>query len=151
MFVIHESKIIQTTYKIQCLETLFNGSFKLYFNVSFCCCSVAQSYLTFCGPMDCSTPGFPVLHCLPGHGQTHAHLVSDAIQPSHPLSSPSSPAFNLPTIRVFSNESALPIRWPKYWSFIFSISPSNGYSWLFSFRIDWFDFLSVQGTPKSLA
>ena len=129
---------------IQCIfQTLFQCIFLLLFS-----CSVISDLLR---PYDCSTPGFPVLHCLPGHGQTHAHLVSDAIQPSHPLSSPSSPAFNLPTIRVFSNESALPIRWPKYWSFIFSISPSNGYSWLFSFRIDWFDFLSVQGTPKSLA
>ena len=74
-------------------------------------------------------------------------LNQDAIQPSHPLSSPSSPAFNLPSIRVFSSESALCIRWPKYW--IFSIRPSNEYSG-FSFRIDWFDLFAIQGTLKSL-
>ena len=87
--------------------------------------SVAQSCLTLCNPMDCSTPGFPVYHQLPELSQTHVHRVVDAIQPSHPLSSPSPPAFNLPSIRVFSSESVLPIRWPKYWSFSFSIGPSN--------------------------
>ena len=93
--------------------------------------------------MDCSTPGFPVHHQLPELTQTHVHRVDDAIQPSHPLSSPSPPA-----IRVFSKESVLCIKWPKYWSF--SISPSNEYSGLISFRTDWFDFLAVQGTLKSL-
>ena len=83
--------------------------------------------------------------------QTHVHWVGDAIQPSHPLSSPSLPAFNLvPSIRVFSNESVLCIRWPKYWSFSFNISPSNEYSGLISFRMDWLDLLAVQGTLKSL-
>ena len=101
-------------------------------------------------PMDCSTPGFLVLHHLPELAQTHVHWVSDAIQPSHPLSSPSPPAFNLSQHQVFSNESALHIRWPKYWRFSFSISPSNEYSGLISFRIDWFDLLAVQGTLKSL-
>ena len=100
------------------------------------------------GPMDCSTPGLPVLHYLPEFAQTHVHQVDDTIQPSHPLSSPSPPAFNLPSIRVFSSELALHIRWPKYWSF--RISPSNKYSGLISFRIDWFDLLAVQGTLKSL-
>ena len=99
--------------------------------------------------MDCSTPGFPVPHQLLELTQTHVHWVSDAIQPSHPLSSPS-PAFNLPSIRVFSNESAVCIRWPKQWSFNFSISPSNEYLGSISFRIDWFDLLAVQGTLKSL-
>ena len=80
--------------------------------------------------------------------QTHLHQVGDAIQPSHPLLSPFPPAFNLSQQRVFSNESALCIRWPKYWHF--SISPSNEYSWLISIRTDWFDFLAVQGTLKSL-
>ena len=94
----------------------------------------------------CSTLGFPVLHHLPELAQTHVHWVSDAIQPSRPLASPSPPAF--PSIRVFSNESVLCIRWPKYWSF--SINPSNEYSGLISFRIDWFDLLAVQGTLKSL-
>ena len=92
--------------------------------------------------MDCSTPHFPVLHYLLDCAQTHVHQVSDTIQPSHPLS-PSSPfAFNLP-MRVFSNELALFIRWPKYWSFSFSISSSNEYSWLISCRLNWFDFLRV--------
>ena len=100
--------------------------------------------------MDCSTPGLPVPHQLPELTQTHVHRISDAIQPSHPLSAPS-PAFNLSQhIRVFSSESVLRIRWPKYWSFSFSISPSNEYSELISFRMDWLDLLAVQGTLKSL-
>ena len=179
--------------------------------------SVAQSYLTLCNPMDCSTPGFPVHHQLPELPQTHVHWVCDAIQSSHPLSSPPPPALNVfqheglfqwvsflhqvtkvlvfqvpasilpvniqgwfplgliglislqskvlsshlilcrplfllppipPGIRVFSNESTLRMRWPKYWSF--SISPSNEYSILISFRMDWLDFLAIQGTLKSL-
>ena len=94
-------------------------------------------------------PGFPVLHHLLELTQTHVHRVSDAIQPSHPLLSPSPPSFNLfPSIRVFSNESALCTKWPKYWSF--GIGPSNAYSGLISFRIDCFDLLAVQGTFKSL-
>ena len=110
---------------------------------------VAQSCPTLCDPMDCSTPGFPVHHQLLELAQTHAHSVGDAIQPSHPLSSPSPPWY-IPSIRVFSNESVLCIRWPKYWSFSFSISPSNEYSGLISFRMDWLDLLSVQGTLKSV-
>ena len=98
--------------------------------------------------MDCSTLGFPVHYQLPDLTQTHVHRVSNAIQPSHPLSSPSPPPSIFPSIRVFSNESVL-IRWPKYWSFSYSISPSNEYSGLISFRMDWFD-LAVQGTLKSL-
>ena len=100
--------------------------------------------------MDCSTPGIPVLHYLPEFAQTHVHQVGDAIQPSHPLSSPSPPALNLSSIRVFSNDSALHIRWPKYWSFSFSISPSKEHPGLISFRMDWLDLLAVQGTLKSL-
>ena len=100
--------------------------------------------------MDCSTPGFPVLHHLPELAQTHVHWVGDAIQPFHPLWSSSCPAFNLTQLRVLSNESALPIRWPKYWNFSFSISPANEYSGLISFMIDWLDLLAVQGTLKSL-
>ena len=102
-------------------------------------------------PMDCSTPGFPVLHYLLKFAHIHVHWVSDAIQPSHPLLSPSPPALNLSKhLSNLSNESALPIRWPKYWSFSFSISPSNEYSGLISFRINWFDLLAVQGTLKNL-
>ena len=100
--------------------------------------------------MDCSTPGFPVLHHLPDFTQTHVHRVSDAIQPSHPLSSPSPPAFNLSQHQVFPNESVLCIRWPKYWGFSFNISPSNEYSGVISFRMDWLDLLAVQGTLESL-
>ena len=81
-------------------------------------------------PMDCSTPGLPVHHRLPEFTQTHVHWVSDAIQQSHPLSSPSPPAFNLSQHQGLSNESVLHIRWPKYWSFSFSISPCNEYSGL---------------------
>ena len=95
-------------------------------------------------------PGFPVLHCLPECTQTHVYWVSDAIQPSYPLSFLLLLPSVCPSIRVFSNESVLQIRWPKYWSFSFSISPSSEYSGLISFRIDWFDLFVVQGTLKSL-
>ena len=96
--------------------------------------------------MDGSTPGFPFHHQLLELAQTHAHQVSDTTQPSH-LSSPSPAAFNLSQHQSLF-QSVLHIRWPKYWSF--SISPSNEYSRLISFRIDWFDLLAVQGTLKSL-
>ena len=100
--------------------------------------------------MDCSTSGFPVHHQLREFTQAHVHWVGDAIQPSHPLLSPSPPAFNLSQNHSFSNESVLRIRWPKYWSFSFNISASNEYSELISFRMDWLDLLAVQGTLKSL-
>ena len=112
--------------------------------------SVSQSFPVLCDPTDCSTPGLPVHHQLLELTQTHVHWVGDAIQPPHPLSSPSPPPSIFHSIRVFSNESALCIRWPKYWSFRFSISPSNEYSGLISFRMDWLDLLAVQGTLKSL-
>ena len=155
---------------------------------------IAQSCPTLCDPMNRSMPGLPVHHQLPEFTETHIHRVSDAIQPSHPLSSPfpapnpsqqqslfqwvhhqlpeftqthvhwvcdaiqpshplsspSPPTFNLSQHQVFSNESVLHIRWPQYWSFSFSISPSSEYSWLISFRMDWLDLLAVQGTLKSL-
>ena len=101
-------------------------------------------------PMDCSTPDFPVHHQLPEFAQTHVHQDGDAIQPFYSLSSPSPLASIFSNIRVFSNESVLPIRWPKYWSFSFSISLFIDYSGLISFRIDWLYFLAVQGTLKSL-
>ena len=100
--------------------------------------------------MDCSMAGLLVHHQLPELAQTHVHWVGDAIQPSHPLLSPSPPASVFRSIRIFSNESVLCIRWPKYWDFRFTISPSSEYSELISFRIDWFDLLVVQGTIKSL-
>ena len=112
--------------------------------------SVAQSCLTLCNPMNLSTPGLPVHHHLPEFTQTHIYQVGDAIQPSHPLSSlfllPPIP----PSIGVFSNESTLRIRWPKYWSFSFSIISSKEHPRLISFRMDWLDLLAVQGTLKSL-
>ena len=112
------------------------------------CCSGTQSCPTTCDPMDCSMPGFPVLHHLPGLSQPHIHWVSDAIQPSHPLSSPSPPAFNFSQHQGLSNESVLCIRLPKYLSFSFSISPSNEYSGLISFNTDWFDLPTAQGTLR---
>ena len=112
--------------------------------------SVAQSFTTLCDPMDCSIPGLPVHHQLPEFTQTHVHWVSDAIQPSHPLSSPLLLPSIFPSIRVFSNESVLHIRWPKYWSFSFNLSPSNEYPGLISFRMDWLDLLAVQGILKCL-
>ena len=124
-------------------------SCKRWNKIYYICYSVTTSYSTLCNPMDCSTLGFPVHHQLLELTQTHVHQVSDAIQPSHPLSSPS-PASLFPSIRVFSNESVLRIRWPKYWSFSFNISPSNEHSGLISFRMDWLDLLAVQGTLKSL-
>ena len=98
--------------------------------------AVAQSCPTLCEPMNRSTPGLPVHHQLQESTQTHVHWVSDAIQPSHPLSSPSPPALNLSQHRVFSNESALHIRWPKYWSFSSNISPSSEHPGLISFRME---------------
>ena len=112
--------------------------------------SVTQSCPTLCDPMDCSMPGFPLQHQLlqPVQTQTHVHQVGDAIQPSHPVIRfshlqcfPASESFQ---------KSVLHVRWPKYWSFSFSISPSYESSGLISFRIDWFDLLAVQGTLKSL-
>ena len=113
--------------------------------------SVAQLCLTLYDPVDCSILGFPVHHQCLEPTQTHVHRGSDAIQPSHPLSSPSPPALNLSQHQgLFKWKDALCSRWPKYWSLIISISPSNKYSGLISFRMDWFDLLAVQGTLKSL-
>ena len=107
-----------------------------------CCCSVAQSCLTLCNSMDCCIPGFPVHHQLPELAQTHVHelmMPSNHLCLCHPLLLPSI----FPSIRVFSNKSALRIRGPKYWNFSFSISPSHEYSGLISFRIDWYDLFAV--------
>ena len=112
--------------------------------------SVSQSCPTLCDPMNHSMPGLLVHNQLPEFTQTHVHWVGDAIQPSHPLSSPSPPARNPSQHQIFSNDSALRIRWPKYWSFSLSISPSNEHSGLISFRMDCFYLLAVQGTLKSL-
>ena len=109
--------------------------------------SVAQLCLTLCDPMYHSTPGLPVHHQRPEFTQTHVHRVSDATQPSHPLSSPSPLPSVFQRIRVFSNESALRIRWPKYWSFSFNISPSNEHSGLISIRMD----IRISLQPKGLS
>ena len=136
-----------TRYHIfQCLDLGFPASktvrckFLLFvFTVQLLSC------VRLCDPMDCSLPGFPALHHLPEFAQTHVHWVSDAIQPSHPL-----PALfffclqSFPASGSFPNKSALRIRWPKFWSFSFSISPSSTQE-LISFRIDWLDLLAVHG------
>jgi len=124
------------------------SSFPSFFRYQFSL--VTQSCLTLCDPMNHSTPGLPIHHQLLESTQTHVHWVGDAIQPfilCRPLLLlPSIP----PSIRVFSNESALRIRWLKYWSFSFNISPTNEHPGLISFRMDWLDLLAVQGTLKSL-
>ena len=125
-------------------------SYKSDFLYSCCCFSFAQSRLTLCDPMDCSTPGFPVLHHRPDLAQTHVHRVGDAIQPSHPLSPPSPPIFSHSQHQGLFQWVALCIQWPEYWSVSFSISPSNEYFGLTSSRIDWLDLLAVQGTLESL-
>ena len=113
-------------------------------------CSVTQSCLTLCDPMNCSTPGFPAHYQLLELTQIHVHWVGDAsnhlilCRPLLLLTS------IFPNSRIFSNESTVRIRWPKYWSSSFSICPSNEYSGLISFRMDWLDLLAVQGTLKSL-
>ena len=106
--------------------------------------------LTLCSLMDCSSPGFPILHHHPMITQTHVHWVIDTIQPYRSLLASSLSAFNLARIQVFSNESALHIGCPKYWSFSFNISPSNTYSGMIPFRVDWFDSFAIQGTFKNL-
>ena len=112
--------------------------------------SVAESCPTFCDSMSHTMPGLPVHQQLLEFTQTHVHQVSDSIQPSHPLSSPSSPGPIPPSIRVFYNESTLRMRWPRYWSLGFKISPSSEHPGLISFRMDWLDLLAVQGAITSL-
>ena len=112
--------------------------------------SVTQSCPALCDPMNRSTPGLPVHYQLLDFTQIHVHGVSDAIQPSHPLSSPLLISPIPPSIRIFSNESTLCVRWSKYWSFSFSIIPSKEQPGLISCRRDWLDLLAVQGTLKSL-
>ena len=108
--------------------------------------SVTQSCPTLCYPMDCSTPGLPVYHRLQESTQTHVHWVGDAIEPSHPLLSPSPLPSIFPSIKVFSNESFLCIMWPKYWSFSFNISPSNIQDW---FPLGWTGWISLQSKGLS--
>ena len=115
-----------------------------------CCCSVAKSCPTLCNPMECSTPGFPTLHSLPESAQIH---VFESVMPSNHLILCSPPFLFpsvFPSIRVFSNESTPGVRWPKYWSFSFSISPSNEYSGWISFRMDWFDLEGLSRVFSSI-
>ena len=121
------------------------GLFSSFSSIQFSCLVMSDS----CGPMDCSMPSLLVHHQLLHFTQTYVHWVSDVIQQSvlcHSLLLPSS---IFPSIRVFSNESVLHLRWPQYWSFRFSISPSNEYSGLISFRMDWLYLLAVQGTQEA--
>ena len=122
-----------------------------FFNKMFSSVQFSRSVMSdSCEPMNHSMPGFPVHHQLPELVQTHVPQVCDAIQTSHLLSSPSPPALNLSQHQGLFNESALRIRWPNYWSFSFSISPSNEHPGLISFRMDSLDLLTAQGTLKSL-
>ena len=114
------------------------------------CCLVTQSSPATCNPMDCSTPGLPVPHHLLEFAQVHVYCIGDVVQPSHPLMPPSPSALNLSQHQDFSNEWSVHIRWPKYWCFSFSISPSSKYAVLISLKIHWFDLLAVQGTFRSL-
>ena len=107
------------------------------------------SHVQLCNPMNCSMPGLPVHRQLPEFTQTHVHWVGGIIQPFHPLLSLLFLPSIFPSIRVFSNESVLHFKWPKYWSFSFSISPPSEYSGLISFRVDWSDIPAVQRTLKS--
>ena len=135
-----------TFYSLIWLPSIYDFFLNLFLlSVQFQFSSVTQSCLTLYDPMNHSTPGLPV-H-LPESTQTHVHWVGDTIQPSHPLSSPPPPA---PSIRVFCNESTLCMRWPNYWSFSFSLSPSNEHPGLISFMMDWLDLLAGQETLKSL-
>ena len=112
--------------------------------------SVTQLCPTLCDPMNCSMPGLPVHPQLLESTQTHAHWVGDAIQPSYPLSSLSPSALSLSQDQGLFQWVSSSMRWPKYWSFSFSISPFNEHPGLISFRMDWLDLLAVQGTLKSL-
>ena len=137
------------------VDLTLTGSYAIQFNeeiryMSVQFSSVTQSCLILCYPMDCSTPGFRVHHQLSELAQTHIHRVGDTIQPSHPLLSPSLPAFNLCQHQGLFQWVSSSHQVARYWSFSFSISPSSEYSGPISFRMDWLDLLAVQGTLKSL-
>ena len=142
-------KYLSESQKVLWVESYLSKIYvKSYLSTSVQFSSVAQLCSTLCDPMDCSTPGFPVHHQLPVKLMSiESVMPSNCLIPCHPLLFPPS---IFPSIKVFSNESVLHIRWPKYWSFSFSISPSNEYSGLISFRMDWLNLLAVQGTLKSL-
>ena len=148
LFLLYKEKHVKLSYHLGLAESERDTSPNLaQLHVG---CSVTQSYPTLCNPMDYSMPGFPVLHNLQSlfkFMSIQSVMLSNHLILSHPLLLLLS---IFPNIRVFSNESIVCIRWPKYWSFSFSISSSNEYSGLISFRIDWFDLLAVRGTLKSL-
>ena len=131
----HKSSQLNCSCDLSPLIIKVNKKYDVIWDAQFS--SVAQSCPPLCDPMNSSTPSLPVRHQLPEFTQTHVHRVGDAIQPFHPLSSPSAPTLIPPSIRVFSNESSLRMRWPKYWSFSFSISTLNEHPGLISFRTDW--------------
>ena len=132
------------------LSIILRQSLKIDTKVNWLYSVQSLSHVWLCNPKDCNKAGFPVLHQLLELAQIHVHWVSDAIQPSHPLSPPSPPAFNISQHQGLFKESVLHIKWPKYWSFSFSISPSKEYLALISFRMHWLDLLAVQVTLKSL-
>ena len=142
--------------RVWCFESIhFGEQFGSLYWARRCMClqsvsSVVQSCPIHCHPMDFSTPGFPVHHQFLESTQAHVHCIGDAIQPSHSLSSPSPPAFNLSQNQGLFQWVGLHIRWPKYWSFSFSIRPSNEYSGLISFRMDGLDLIAVQRTFRNL-
>ena len=132
---------------IACLLLVFSSLQSMLHTIS----SIAQSCPTLWDPMDCRTPGLPVHHQLLEFSQTHAHWVGDPIQPSHPLLSPSPPAFNHSQQQGLLKWVSSSHQWPKYWSFSFRISPSDEYSGLISFRMHWLDLLAVgqESSPTS--
>ena len=138
LYCFHPSHLL-----LELLNILVTGLLAL----ALCHCLVTQLCLTPCNPMDCSMPGFLVLCYLLEFAQIESMMPSNHLILCWPLLLLPS---IFPSIRVFSNETVLHIRWPKYWSFSFSTSPSNEYSGPISFRMDWLDLLAVQGTPKSL-
>ena len=153
-------KLLDREVLIQCQFSpglsLFQGNLRKPGKESFsegqklgCYFSVTKSCPTLCNSMYCSMPVFPVPHHLPEFAQMQVHWIDDGIKASGPLPSPSPLVRNFPRIRVFSNELAPSIRWPKYWSFSFSISPSSEYSEFISFRIDWFELFADQGTHEN--
>ena len=151
--IYNQCKIFVKPVVLRRIWVLRNTQFSSLSNLSLLevFCPFTQSFLTLCNSRDCSTPGLPVHHHLPEFSQTHVHWIGDSIQPSHPLSSPSPPACNLSQHQGLSNESVLLIRWPNYWSFTFSVSPSNEYSGQISlelFRFYWLDLLESKRLPR---
>ena len=139
-----EKKTTKERKEIFCTKhkVFLNYIIKTTYFISVQFSSVTQSCPALCDPMNHSTPGLPVHHQFPESTQTHGHRVGDALQPFHLCCPLLLLPSIFPSIRVFSNESALPIRWPKYWSFSFNISPSNEHPGLISFRMDWLDLLA---------